>query len=364
MTKASGTIRHLARPLGRRITRRWPEASRLFLIGEGVDWSIDHDLCQLARIAGSLGIAVADRRLLHLSRGQAAFYGSHFTLLREPWRGSQHGLGTAYFHGRPGTRGMPEFDEAYRVLSAHHAEIDRIQVTHAEMHDVVLSTGIDAAKVFRIPIGVDLALFVPVTPTERADTRAELGIPAGAFVVGSFQKDGVGFGRGDEPKLVKGPDVLVRALALLRVRVPELHVLLTGIARGYVQDELDRLGVPWTYRHAARYEDVPALYRAVDVTVVTSRQEGGPKAVLESMAAAVPLVSTRVGQAVDLVADGSNGWLADVEDAEALAERMAGVAHGAASPEMLARARATAEANAYERQLPLWRDFFDGFVAA
>jgi glycosyltransferase involved in cell wall biosynthesis len=346
------------------LTRRWRPRSRLFLVGEGVGWSIDHDLRELGRLAERLGIAVADRRLLGVTRGQAAFYGSHFTLLREPWRSVPHALATAYFHGRPGTPGMPEFDDAYRMLSTHHHEVERIQVTHAEMHDLVLSTGIDVAKVFRIPIGVDLALFDPVTPTTRAGARAELGIPGDAFVVGSFQKDGVGFGRGDEPKLVKGPDVLVRALALVHDRVPELHVLLTGIARGYVQDELGRLGIPWTYRYAARYEDVPSVYRAVDVTVVSSRQEGGPKAVLESMAAGVPLVSTRVGQAADLVADGSNGWLVDVEDAEALAERMIGVAQGAASAEVLACARATAEANAYERQLPLWRDFFDGFVAS
>jgi glycosyltransferase involved in cell wall biosynthesis len=345
------------------LTRRWQPRSRLFLVGEGVGWSVDHDLRELARLAARLGVHVADRRLLGVTRGQTAFYGSHFTLLREPWSGSTNALATAYFHGRPGTPGMPEFDDAYRVLTAHHAEVERIQVTHAEMLDVVLSTGIDSAKVFRIPIGVDIGLFSRVSPAARRSVRLELGIPAGAFVVGSFQKDGVGFGRGDEPKLIKGPDVLVDALAMIRARVPELHVLLTGIARGYVQDELDRLGIPWIYRHAARYEDVPYLYRAVDVTVVSSRQEGGPKAVLESMATGVPLVSTRVGQAVDLIADGSNGWLVDVDDSEALAARVIDVAGGAASPELLARARETAEANAYERQLSLWRAFFEGFVS-
>jgi len=356
-------LERLARPLAARLTRRWPPRSRLFLVGEGVGWSIDHDLAELARITHRLGITTADRRLLHASRHQAAFYGSHFTLLREPWRPPDHGLATAYFHGRPGTPGMPEFDEAYRVLSAHHSEVDRLQVTHAEMEDVVLSTGIDPAKVFRIPIGVDLPLFTPATAEARAAVRADLGIPGGAFVVGSFQKDGVGFGRGSEPKLVKGPDVLVAALRRVRARVPELHVMLTGIARGYMRDELDRLGIPWTHRYVARYEQIAPLYHALDVAVVSSRQEGGPKAVLESMAAGIPLVSTRVGQATDLVEDGVDGWLVDVEDDEALADRIVAVAGGAASAELLARARATAEAHAYHRQLPLWRDFFKRFVA-
>jgi glycosyltransferase involved in cell wall biosynthesis len=356
---ARGAVRRVA-PL---LTRRWAPRSRLFLVGEGVGWSIDHDLHALGRLAASLGVTIADRRLLGASEGQAAFYGSQFTLLREPWSTPRHALATAYFHGRPGTPGMPEFDEAYRVLSERHADIERLQVSHAEMEDVVLSTGIDPAKVFRIPIGVDLPLFVVATAESRAAAREALGIARDAFVVGSFQKDGVGFARGNEPKLVKGPDVLVDALARAHARVPELHVLLTGIARGYVQDALDRLGIPWTRRTVDRYEEIPSLYRAVDVAVVSSRQEGGPKAVLESMAAGVPLVSTRVGQAPDLVVDGVNGWLVDVEDVEALADRVVAVAGGAASPELVARARSTAEENAYERQLPLWRAFFEGFVA-
>ena len=355
-------VRATARRVAPLLTRRWPPRSRLFLVGEGVGWSIDHDLQQIGRLARSLGAIVADRRLLGASTGQGAFYGSHFTLLREPWRRPRHALATAYFHGRPGTPGTPEFDEPYRVLAAHHAEIDRIQVTHDEMRDVVLSTGIDPAKVFEIPIGVDLPLFEPATPAARAAARQRLGIPPNAFVVGSFQKDGVGFGRGSEPKLVKGPDVLVRALDRVRERVP-LHVLLTGIARGYVQDELDRLHIPWTRSTVDRYDEIPPIYHAADVTVVSSRQEGGPKAVLESMAAGVPIVSTRVGQAEHLIADGKNGWLVDVEDAEGLAERIVAVAGGAASPEVLQRARTTAAEHAYECQLPLWRAFFEGFVS-
>ena len=47
-------------------------------------------------------------------------------------------------------------------------------------------------------------------------------------MVGSFQKDGVGWAEGLEPKLIKGPDVLVAALELLKAEVPELFVVLTA----------------------------------------------------------------------------------------------------------------------------------------
>jgi hypothetical protein len=73
-------------------------------------------------------------------------------------------------------------------------------------------------------------------------------------------------------------------------------------------------------------------------------------------------VSTRVGQAMDLIRHGENGWIVDVEDVDGLARWSAQVLDHGAAPAVLDAARATAEANSYDRQLPLWDRFFDGFV--
>jgi len=254
---------------------------------------------------------------------------------------------------------MPEFDIAYDALRAHHAELARVQVTHAEMHELVLSSGIDPAKVFRIPIGVDLGLFAAQTSALRSAARRALGLPEQAFVVGSFQKDGVGWGNGDDPKAIKGPDVLLDALRLLHERVPELHVLLSGPARGFVRSGLEALAIPYVHRRHERYEEIAQLYLALDAYVVPSRQEGGPKGVLEAMASGVPVVSTRVGQASELIRDGVNGRLVDVENAEALADALA----DPGLSEYVEAGLETAHANGYDAQVPLWRAFFDGFVA-
>jgi glycosyltransferase involved in cell wall biosynthesis len=233
------------------------------------------------------------------------------------------------------------------------------------MHELVLEAGVDPAKVFRIPIGVHLSYFEPQTPASRAAARTELALPREAFVVGSFHKDGVGFGDGLEPKWIKGPDVLLEALRLLHARIPELHVLLAGPARGYVRAGLERLGIPYRHRFVERYAEIAGLYRALDAYLVPSRQEGGPKGMLEAMASGVPVVTTRVGQAMDLVRHGENAWLVEPEDAEALAEWTARIATSpAAAAAVVARGLDTARANAYDAQLPLWRGFFDGFVAA
>src|SRR5207253_8218069 len=125
--------------------------------------------------------------------------------------------------------------------------------------------------------------------------------------------------------------VLLDVAERLRREAPELVVLLTGPARGYVKVGLARLGVAHQHVQLPDLDAVARAYRAIDVCLVTSRDEGGPKAVLESMATGVPLVTTRVGQAADLVRTGENGWLCEVEDAEALAAAAAHVARASAA---------------------------------
>src|SRR5262249_25572139 len=157
--------------------------------------------------------------------------------------------------------------------------------------------GVEPGLVHVIPIGIDIENFPLVTPERRSAARARFGLPRDAFVVGSFQKDGVGWGEGFGPKLIKGPEVLAAALQRIPAAGPELQVLLAGPARGYVRRELERVGIPFDHELVRTRADLAAAYHALDLYVVAARQEGGPKSVLESMAAGVPLVTTRVGQA-------------------------------------------------------------------
>ena len=354
--------RLVARSLVRARTAGWPPHSRLFALGDRGGWSVDRDAELLTDTARRLGVHVAPGPWARFATRQSVFLTSHFEALTPRWLGSSHRLATAYLHGRPGTPGAPEFDAAFEKLRRQPDRLARIHVTHAEMRDLVLSAGVEPERIFLIPIGIDLQHFPLTTPELRAEARRELDLPESAFVVGSFQKDGVGWGEGLEPKLVKGPDVLVSALERLRHDVPELHVLLTGPARGFVRGELERLGIPHRHTLAATRHELARAYRALDVYVVPSRQEGGPKAVLESLASGIPLVTTRVGQAQDLVVQGENGWLVDVGDADGLASCAAAVRQGT-PPEVVRAGRATAERYALERLDDDWGRLLDGFVA-
>jgi glycosyltransferase involved in cell wall biosynthesis len=340
----------------------WKPYSRLFLVSDSAFWVLSWEMRSLARIADRLGVRLANPFWQRYIDCQSVFYASHFVLLDDEWlRGSSRSA-TAYFHGRPGV-GVREFDLCYENLKRHHTHMARIQVSHSEMREIVLETGIAQEKVFLIPIGIDRHFLQTPLGELKRNVRDKLGIPQTAVVVGSFQKDGVGWGKGLEPKWQKGPDIFVQVMARLKERVPELFVLLSGPARGYVKAGLEAAGVPYVHKFLKHYPDIVELYNALDLYLVASREEGGPKAVLESMACGVPLVTTRVGQAMDLVRHGENGWMTESEDVDGLVElAQEALAHGYSTSDIIAQARMTAEANTYEAQTELWAGFMDGFV--
>jgi glycosyltransferase involved in cell wall biosynthesis len=344
-------------------TASWPESSRLFVLGDDIGWSIDDDRARLTATARRLGYEVAPSSWAGFAKKQAVFNPSHFDALRPRWTESSHRLGLSYFHGRPGTDGYPEFDEAFDRLRRHADRIERVHVTHAEMHELAITAGVPASNVFRIPIGVEVERFPLGDAAARAESRGLLGLPESAFVVGSFVKDGVGLGLGSEPKLLKGPDILVATLDRLRSAIPELFVLLTGLSRGYVLSELERLGVPHRHVYLRSRDELARAYHALDAYLVTSRQEGGPKASLEAPAAGVPLVTTRVGQAQELLVDEAEALLADVDDVDALSAAVQRVYDDAALASRLrTAARAKAETLSDERLDTRWEGLLDGFV--
>jgi glycosyltransferase involved in cell wall biosynthesis len=361
-TTLAPPARAVLRGVVRAGTASWRPRSRLFVVGDRGGWSVDEDADNLAATARRVGVRVGPVSWARFAEDQIVFHTSQFEAILPRWLDSSHGLGVAYLHGRPGTPGMPEFDRCFDTLRARVDRFDRVQVTHAEMHELALEAGVPSERVFRIPLGVDLGHFPLGDQATRAEARHTLGLPASAFVVGSFQKDGVGWGEGLEPKLIKGPDILVAVLERLHESTPELAVLLTGPARGYVRKALEAHGIPHHHLMAGSRPELARAYHALDAYLVTSRQEGGPKAVLESMAAGVPLVTTKVGQAAEIVLSGHNGLLVDVDDTDALVAAVQALHSGDALRSALRTAgRDTAETYANERLDARWAALFDGF---
>ncbi len=339
--------------------------SDVLFISEGANWVTSWEIREISELLEKLGISsrCSGSIPFGLPR-QSIFFANRYNVMLHPRRYFLGGnrIAFPYYHGHPDS-GESRFIECYENLKRFHDKICKIQVTNSRMYNLALSTGIDPSKVLLIPIGINKRFFPRQTPESKKKLRTKYNIPQSATVIGSFQKDGHGWGEGSAPKLEKGPDLFLDAVKILKNSDPDLFILISGPARGYVKKGLATLKIPYRHIYIEDYTRINELYHCLDLYIIASREEGGPKAVLESMACGIPLVTTRVGQAIDLVRHGENGWMVDVEDAEGLAywaERA--LCNSSELQDVIAKGFNTVRDNTYESQLPLWIKFFRGFV--
>jgi glycosyltransferase involved in cell wall biosynthesis len=136
---------------------------------------------------------------------------------------------------------------------------------------------------------------------------------------GKQQRPTVGLIYHDDPGGWKGGDVAVKALARVKAVVPDLRVVSFGFRPPNRELPLPEGS---TFVASPPQSQIRDLYAQCDVWLCASRSEGFCLPVLEAMACRCPVVSTRVGGAPDLIEEGLQGYVVDVEDSEGLAERL------------------------------------------
>jgi glycosyltransferase involved in cell wall biosynthesis len=181
----------------------------------------------------------------------------------------------------------------------------------------IIKWGGEPDKIEVIPFGIDLNYFKPVSHIQKMELRKQHGIPESMIVIGSFQKDGNGWEEGFDPKLIKGPDIFCEVVEKLSMNYP-IFVLLSAPARGYVKKRLKERKIPFKHIYYENHLDVSTLYHLLDFYIIASRVEGGPASVLESLATGVPVLSTKVGMANDIIKSGYNGILVDIDNVDSL----------------------------------------------
>jgi glycosyltransferase involved in cell wall biosynthesis len=165
-------------------------------------------------------------------------------------------------------------------------------------------------KVRVILNGIDTACFQQ--RGELHALRQALGIPSGAPVIGTVGR----------LTPVKRQELLIRAFAQVRERVPQAHLLLVGDGplRAQLQALANQLGAAETI-HFVGYQPEPQQYlHLIDVFALTSASEGIPQALLEAAAAGIPGVASRVGGVPEVVEHGRTGLLVPFGDECALTE--------------------------------------------
>ena len=120
----------------------------------------------------------------------------------------------------------------------------------------------------------------------------------------------------------KKGDRFLRALAIARSTDPDIVGWVAG--DGPERERLERLAadlglLPGGVRFLGLRSDIPSLLQRVEMLALTSDSEGSPNAVLEGMAAGLPVISTPAGDAARLVQDGVTGYIVPFDDVAGLA---------------------------------------------
>ncbi len=224
---------------------------------------------------------------------------------------------STFFHGKPS-----DSDEAKIHCDQFLKSVPRLSkviTSSSIVENRLYDWGVTSDKIIKIPLGVNTKIFVPSSKSKKYKIRNLLGIPKHIILIGSFQKDGIGWGEGLKPKLIKGPDIFIKTLKILRDKGLPIHALLTGPSRGYVKQELKKNNIPFYHHYVHNIDELVPLYQALDIYLITSREEGGPMGLIESMSCGIPVVTTRVGMSQDVIKENIPGEISDTFDPKMLA---------------------------------------------
>jgi len=204
----------------------------------------------------------------------------------------------------------PRFDDATlrRLVALVIRRADAFIVLNAETRGELLGLGAPPEKCHVVPNGIEVERFARVATPPRQDGVRHL------LCVARLTEQ-------------KGHDVLLRALPAIRAAAGPIVLTLLGEGpqRASLQSLAASLGVTEAVRFGGVVSDVIPYLAGASAFVLPSRYEGIPLALLEAMAAGVPVVASAVVGNRDVVRDGVDGILVRPEDPNALARGLVSI---------------------------------------
>jgi len=181
--------------------------------------------------------------------------------------------------------------------------------------DLIVKYRIGRAEQYRVvPLGFDLDRFAAIDEPARARARIVLQIPEGVHVVTTIGR----------LTAIKDHSLFLETAEAIARQHPAVIFLIAGdgALRGALEARAKALGIKERVCFLGWRRDLDVLYGATDVFLLTSRNEGTPVALIESLAAGCAAVATDVGGVGDVVSTMEVGLLAASGDAAALASHV------------------------------------------
>lgn len=163
-------------------------------------------------------------------------------------------------------------------------------------------------------VGIDTSKFIPQTLEKKIQLRKEYGFSEKDFIlifVGELNHN-------------KHQDLLINVVHRLKDKIPNIKLLLVG--KGKMHDKyaqlVNKLGIEKYVEFLGYRNDIPNLMLISDIAVSSSRREGLPVNVMEAMATGLPLVVTNCRGNRDLVINGTNGYVVNIDDIESFSNEI------------------------------------------
>jgi glycosyltransferase involved in cell wall biosynthesis len=337
---------------------------------------------ELAPVACAAGLEIHDGLLRHkhdlsaigrlrrLFRGESAGQSAAAVVVVNP--GGDRMFWSALARGRRGCT-PPLICWAQETPQPGHRVIDTFNRLLLGRYDAFAALGPRQAEAYvrleRVP--ADRIRFLPnalatsqieqlAARSTRDKVRAELSVGDGEILVLCVAND----------RPIKRIDLFCRAAANLRDHRPDLSlrfVLVGSANRDELQNLLAKLDLrPPTFSWLGPQPDVARLWPAADIGVCCSDSEGLSVAMLESMAARVPFVSTAVGEHPTVIEDGASGLLIPPGSADALADAIARLAGDSGLRQQMGERGLARVRNEYtvERSADRFEEILAGFKGA
>jgi glycosyltransferase involved in cell wall biosynthesis len=197
-----------------------------------------------------------------------------------------------------------------RPLRWLHRRLNRCIATSDRAAAEAVDFGLPEERVVRIANGIDTSVFRPAEASERQSLRERLGFRASriALYVGRLSEE-------------KDPLMLIEAWSRIGWVTGEAQLMILGDGpqRAEVEARITNLGLGESVMICGAVDDPLPFYRAADVLVLPSRNEGLSNSVVEALSTGLPLATTRVSGCEDIIAASGAGEMVEVGDTQAFA---------------------------------------------
>lgn len=185
-----------------------------------------------------------------------------------------------------------------------------IVVSHAGKVVLMNREGVKEEKISVIYNGINISKF---SSNHRIQIRKQLGID---------NKMVLTFTASYHPR--KGHKYLLESVGMLKKKYPDVIILLIGdgILKANLEALTKQLHLEDNVRFLGYRTDIPELLNATDIYVHSSVEEGFGIAIIEAMAAGLPVIATNVGGIPEIITHNKNGILVPPEDPQALSSAM------------------------------------------